>query len=333
MRRRGRWGTLIMVLVGTTMPLWEGQARLPQESEAAFIVGGTVQSTTADRLVLIADEGRLDARRAPEKLTFVVTSETQILWGSQHLAAVELQYGDVVIVRYHEHSGQKVAGAIWALVARARDLSPAHTAEAAAEAAYAQANRLLEAAYVQEALPYLNRAIALWPKLLRAYSRRGYVYTVLAVQEADAATQQRSRARALADYTAAIDMGRQQGVIAAGWHNNRGVLYQQLEDHEHALQDFTVALRIDPTYGLAWRNRAHLRRILGDWEGALADLTQLIDLEPGVGKWYCQRGALWQRQEAAGMARQDFQRCLTLDPSLREQYPEGTDAARRESEG
>jgi tetratricopeptide (TPR) repeat protein len=322
-----------MVLVGTTMPLWEGQARLPQESDAGFIVGGTVQSTAADRLVLITGEGRLDARRAPEKLTFVLTPETQILWGSQHLAAVELQFGDVVIVHYHEQSGQEVARAVWALVARARELSPAHTAEAAAEAAYAQANRLLDAAYVREALPYLNRAIALWPKFLRAYSRRGYVYTALAVQEADSAAQQRSRARALADYTAAIDMGRRQGVIAAGWHNNRGILYQQLQDHEHALQDFTVALRIDPTYGLAWRNRAHLRRILGDWEGALADLTQLIDLEPEVGKWYCQRGLLWQRQEATGLARQDFQRCLTLDPSLREQYPEATDAARHESEG
>jgi tetratricopeptide (TPR) repeat protein len=315
------------------MPLWEGQARLPREIHAAFIVSGTVQSTSGDRLVLISDEERPHGGHAPVRLTFVVTSETQFLWGSQHLTAAELQHGDVVIVRYHKQSDQKVAQAVWTLLARARELSPAQTAEAAAETAYAQANRLLDAARFREALPYFNQAIALWPGFLSAYSRRGYTYTALAVLEADHAAQQRSRERALADYTTAIDRGRQQGLMAAGWYNNRGVLHQQLQDHEHALQDFTAALRVDPAYVLAWRNRAHLRRVLGDWEGALADLTQLIGLEPEVGKWYCQRGLLWQGQKAIALAQRDFQRCMTLDPSLRKQYPEATDAPRHESEG
>jgi tetratricopeptide (TPR) repeat protein len=80
---------------------------------------------------------------------------------------------------------------------------------------------------------------------------------------------------------------------------------------------------------LALHNRAQLRRALGDAEGAMADLTQVIGLEPEVGKWYCQRGVLWRRQEAMTRAQQDFQRCLTLDPSLREQYPEASEVLRR----
>jgi tetratricopeptide (TPR) repeat protein len=333
MTRRGRWGTLLMVLVGTVMLLGEGQARLPREFHEAFIVSGTVQSTAADRLVLITNAERSHTRQAAASLSFVVTPETQLLWGIQRLAAAEIYPGDLVIVHYHEQSGQRVAQAVWALVARARELSPVHTAEAEAEASYAQANRLLDAAHFREALPHLDRAINLWPGFLRAYSRRGYVYTVLAVLEADHAAQQLSRRRALADYTTAIDTGGKHGLMAAGWYNNRGVLHQQLQDQEHALQDFTAALRIDPTYVLARQNRAHLRRVLGDWEGALADLTQLIGLEPEVGKWYCQRGLLWRRQEAMTSAQQDFRRCITLDPSLREQYPEATDDLRHESEG
>jgi tetratricopeptide (TPR) repeat protein len=283
-----------------------------------------VQSAAADKLVLIIDEDRSSMRQA--RLTFVLTPETQLLWATQPLAAAELQPGDVIMVRFHEQSGQKVAQAVWALLARAQELSPTETAEDAAEAAYTRANRLIDAAHFREALPYLNRAIHLQPTLLFAYSRRGYVYAALAALETDHEAQQITRERALADYTTAIDEGSQRGLMAAAWYNNRGVLYRQLQDPERALQDFTAALRVDPTSVLALQNRARVRRGLGDWEGALADVTQMISLEPKVGKWYCQRGMLWRQQQAKTQAQQDFQRCLTLDPSLREQYPEATDA-------
>jgi tetratricopeptide (TPR) repeat protein len=324
------WGTLLLVLVGTALPLRDGQARLPQAWHKASIVSGTVQNAAADTLVLITEGDWSPTHHAAVRLTFVLTPETRILWGIQRLAVVELHRGDIVTVRFHEQSGQKIAEAVWALMARARELSPSHTPEAEAETAYAEANRLLKTAHVREALPYLNRAIHLQPGFLFAYSRRGYVYAALAELEAGHATQQTTRERALADYSTAIDQGRKHGLMAAPWYNNRGVLYRQLQDHERALQDFSTALRIDPGYTLAWQNRAQVRRALGDWEGAVADLTQVIGLEPEVGKWYCQRGVLWRRQEAMTQAQQDFQRCLTLDPSLREQYPQATDDVRRE---
>jgi tetratricopeptide (TPR) repeat protein len=326
-----RWGSLLMVLVGTAMPLRQGHTRPAPDLHEAFVASGTVQSATADKLVLVTDQDRSGAHQAAASLTFVLTPETRLLWGMQPLTAVELHRGDVVTVRYHERSGHKVAQEVRALVARVRELSPAQTAEAAAEDAYAQADRLMDAARFREALPYLNRAIHLWPGFLAAYSHRGYVYATLAMLETDQAAQQVSRRRALADYTSAIDQGSKHGLIAATWYNNRGVLYQQLQDHEHALQDFTAALRRDPTYILALQNRARLRRTLGDWEGALADFTQMIRLEPEVAKWYCQRGILWRQREALAQAQQDFQRCLTLDPSLQEQYPEAANDLRHEA--
>jgi tetratricopeptide (TPR) repeat protein len=332
-RRGGRWGTLLIVLVGMAIPSREGSARpLPGLHETS-VVSGTVQSTGDEHLVLIPDQDTSVMGHAGLRLIFVLTPHTQLLWGAQRLAAADLEPGDAVIVRYHEQSGQKVVQAIWALLARAQELSPTQTAEAGAEAAYTQASRLMDAARVRQALPYLDRAILLQPGYLEAYGRRGYAYATLGMLEGDHAAQQSYRERAVADYTSAIDQGMKRGLMAAVWYNNRGVIYRQLEDNSHALQDFTIALQIEPTYISALQNRASVRRALGDWEGALQDLTQVIGLEPQNGKWYCQRGQLWLGQEATAQAQQDFQRCLTLDPSLQERYREAIDQLHRKPQG
>ena len=334
MTRRGcRWGTLLIVLVGTAMPIREGRARPQPGFHGAAIVSGRVQSVSAKQLALIADQDRSPIGPAGVTLTFVLTPETQLVWGTQRLEAAELQRGDIVMVRYYEQSGQQIAQVIWALVALARELSPAQTAEAAAEAAYDQASRLMDVAHFREALPYLNQAILLQPGFLAAYGRRGYAYATLAMLEADHAAQQSYRERALADFTTAIDEGIKQGLMAAVWYNNRGVLYRQLQDDPHALQDFSMALQIEPTYLSALQNRAYLRRALGDWEGATEDLTQVIALEPQIGKWYCQRGQLWLQQRVISQAQQDFQRCLTLDPSMHERYHDAIDQLPHKPQG
>ena len=332
-RRRYRWGTLLIVLVGTAVSLREGSARPQPGLDETSVVSGTVQSASDQHLVLITDQDRSVVRQSGVRLTFALTPQTKLLWGAQRLAAADLQHGDVVLVRYHEQSGHKVARAIWALVARAQDLSPTQTAEAGAEAAYTQARHLMDAARFLQALPYLDRAILLQPEFLDAYGRRGYAYATLGMMETDHAAQQSYRERALADYTTIIDQGMKSGLMAAVWYNNRGVIYRQLQNDPHALQDFTKALQIDPTYVSALQNRASVRRAIGDWEGALQDLTQVIDLEPQTGKWYCQRGQLWLGQEASAQAQQDFERCLALDPSMHERYREDIDQLPHKPQG
>jgi tetratricopeptide (TPR) repeat protein len=331
--RRCRWGTLLIVLMGTAIPLRGASARPQPGLDETSTVTGTVQSASDTHLVLITDQVQSSARQAGVKLTFALTPQTYLLWGAQRLEVAELEGGDAVIVRYHEQSGQKVVQAIWLLLARAQELSPTQSAEAGAEDAYTRASRLIDMTHFRQAIPYLDRAILLQPGFLEAYGRRGYAYASLGILEADQAAQQSYRERALADYTTAIDQGMKRGLRAAVWYNNRGVIYRQMQDDPHALQDFTMALQLEPTYVAALQNRAHIRRALGDWEGALEDLTQMIGLEPQIGKWYCQRGQLFLRQEAPAQAQQDFQRCLALDPSLQERYPEATDQLRLKPQG
>jgi Tfp pilus assembly protein PilF len=332
-RRKCRWGTLLIALVGMAISLREVSARpLPGLHETS-VVSGTVQSASDAQLVLIPDEDKSVLGQVGLMMTFVLTPHTQLQWGTQPLATAEIHSGDCVMVRYHEQSGRNVVQAVWVLLAQAQELSPTQTAEAGAEAAYMQASRLIDAAHVRQALPYLDRAILLQPSYLDAYGRRAYAYATLGMLEADHATQQGYRERALADYTTAIDQGMKRGLMAAVWYNNRGVIYRQMKDNPHALQDFTTALQIEPTYISALQNRASVRRALGDWEGALQDLTQVIDLEPQIGKWYCQRGQLWLGQAARAEAQEDFQRCLALDPSLQERYREAIDQLHHKPQG
>jgi tetratricopeptide (TPR) repeat protein len=313
------------------IPLQAGQARPYPGVHEESVVCGTVQSVADGQLFVIPDQPR--SRPTEGRLAFALKPDTQVLWGTQRLTAAELRRGDPVLVRYHDQAGAKVAQVVWALLAQARELSPAETAEAAAATAYARAQRLIEAGRFRDALPYLGRALRLQPGYLAAYGRRGYVYATLAMMAPDDAAQQTYRERALADYTTAIDEGLKHGLTAAVWHNNRGVLYRLMHDDARALEDFTAALHIDPTYVSALQNRAQLRSALGDWEGALQDLTRVIGLEPAVGKWYCQRALLLRQRGRDGAAQEDFQRCLSLDPSLRERYPEATERPRRQPHG
>ncbi|HEX9869279.1 MAG TPA: hypothetical protein VGC99_11920, partial [Candidatus Tectomicrobia bacterium] len=72
-RRRCRWGTLLMALVGMAIPLQEGSARpLPGLHETS-VVSGTVQSASADHLVLIYDQDNSVLGPAGLRLTFVLT--------------------------------------------------------------------------------------------------------------------------------------------------------------------------------------------------------------------------------------------------------------------
>jgi tetratricopeptide (TPR) repeat protein len=332
-RRGGRWGILLIALAGIAIPLREGSARLLPGLHETSMVSGTVESASDEHLVLISDQEKSGLGQAGLRLTFVLTPNTRLLWGTQLLMAADLHPGDTVIVRYHEQSNRKLVQAIWALLARAQEFSPTRTSELGAEAAYTQAGHLMDAAHVRQALPYLDQAILLRPRYLEAYGRRGYAYATLGMLEGDDAAQRNYRKCAIADYTTAIDQGMERGLMAAVWYNNRGVIYRQLEENPHALQDFTMALQIEPHYISALQNRASLRHTLGDWEGALQDLTQVIGLEPQIGKWYCQRGQLWLGQEATARAQQDFQRCLALDPSLQERYREAIDQLHRKPQG
>lgn len=53
--------------------------------------------------------------------------------------------------------------------------------------------------------------------------------------------------------------------------NGRGFVYLKLRKPLPAIEDFTAAIKLDPNYANAYRNRAAARRLIGDEAGATAD--------------------------------------------------------------
>ena len=49
---------------------------------------------------------------------------------------------------------------------------------------------------------------------------------------------------------------------------NRGLAYQEFGDSVSALQNFKLAIRVDPSYGLAYFNVANMYLGQGQWEQA-----------------------------------------------------------------
>ena len=54
----------------------------------------------------------------------------------------------------------------------------------------------------------------------------------------------------------------------------------RLCDLDGAIADFNQAIRLDPNYALAYRNRGNAKRKKGDVDGAIADYNRAIKLGP-----------------------------------------------------
>jgi tetratricopeptide (TPR) repeat protein len=64
---------------------------------------------------------------------------------------------------------------------------------------------------------------------------------------------------------------------------NRGNANYLKEDYDHAIADYTEAIRLDPTFARAYYNRGFAKRAKGDSANASADIAKAMLLNPKVG--------------------------------------------------
>jgi len=81
---------------------------------------------------------------------------------------------------------------------------------------------------------------------------------------------------ALEDYDLAIDLDPNNFLA----HYNRGLLRLKLGDDNRAISDFDFVLRLEPDNLQALYNRARLLDITGDWQGAVRDYSRVIEKFP-----------------------------------------------------
>jgi tetratricopeptide (TPR) repeat protein len=63
-------------------------------------------------------------------------------------------------------------------------------------------------------------------------------------------------------------------------YQSRGVAWNDKGDYEHAIPDFTAAIRINPKYAHPYNSRGNAYRELGEFDRAIADYNEAIRLEP-----------------------------------------------------
>jgi hypothetical protein len=96
----------------------------------------------------------------------------------------------------------------------------------------------------------------------------------------------------------------------------RAISHVEQGRREQGVIDFTEAIRLKPTYALAYRYRGVAHRDRGDPARALADFNEAIELEPDYAQAITDRGMVHLSQGNYVNAIVDFETALTIDPYL-----------------
>ena len=91
-------------------------------------------------------------------------------------------------------------------------------------------------------------------------------------------------------------------------------------DLEAAIDAYTKAIKLDPTYATAYYNRGHARHDLGRDRAALADYDQAIKLTPTDAVAYNNRGIVKHCLNQYEAALADFDQAIALDPAYATAY-------------
>ena len=95
--------------------------------------------------------------------------------------------------------------------------------------------------------------------------------------------------------SALIKDGKEPTLVLAIAHNNRGNAYSVKGDYDRAIQDYDVAIRLDPTYPKPFNNRGLAYQKKGDYDRAIKDFDEAIKLDPKYGYAFANRADTYQK--------------------------------------
>jgi tetratricopeptide (TPR) repeat protein len=185
------------------------------------------------------------------------------------------------------------------------------------------------------ALDDLTLATELNPGGRELYDQLGTACAQAAVEALERRVEDKNDAEALLDYAAALDfLGSDQDALLnynaaiklaptnIDGYLRRGKLLARNHKHEHAANDFSRALKIDPQQATALHGRALARRALNKVEEALADISAAIELEPQSARMRRDRAVIYALLGKHDEALQDFQRAIDGAHATAEVYYE-----------
>ncbi len=124
---------------------------------------------------------------------------------------------------------------------------------------------------------------------------------------------------AIAACTRAIGAGNLHDHDLAVEYYNRGVMYAKNGDYDHAIADYTEAIRLDPKYADAYGNRGNAYRDKHDLERAIAEYDAALQIRPGAIDYFNRGNAYYVKQDYE-RAIADYTQAILLDPTFARAY-------------
>jgi tetratricopeptide (TPR) repeat protein len=116
--------------------------------------------------------------------------------------------------------------------------------------------------------------------------------------------------KAIADYTQAIKLNPN----FAPAYKDRGTAYSFSGDYDKALADFNQALRLNPNDPTVYQGRGNIYSFQGDDTRALADYNRSINVSPNEDA-YVSRGLMYARMGDFNRAIADYTHAISLNPN------------------
>lgn len=120
----------------------------------------------------------------------------------------------------------------------------------------------------------------------------------------------------IAGCTRAIESGVWQGADAAWAYNNRAVAWRHLGEWQKALDDFSIAIGLDPENPINWNNRGHALRLMGRAEESLVHFEWAIELDPTYRLAWLNRAAAYAALGRDAEAVADYSEAIRLDAAF-----------------
>jgi tetratricopeptide (TPR) repeat protein len=171
---------------------------------------------------------------------------------------------------------------------------------------YLRATVLNQRGEVQSAIKDYTQAIKLDQNFIEAYSSRGFAFLKLAW------LKQGDPKKAIDDFNEVIR--RPSGDLRVYALINRAIARAELGDRQGEIEDYTMAIQIQPGSAIAYYNRGVTRRESGDRQGAIEDYTQAIKIDPKHADAYNNRGVLRSDLGDRQGAIEDYTQAVRIDP-------------------
>ncbi|MGC2063253.1 MAG: tetratricopeptide repeat protein [Thermodesulfovibrionales bacterium] len=101
---------------------------------------------------------------------------------------------------------------------------------------------------------------------------------------------------------------------------NRGIAFYRAGQMDRAIEDYSKAIALDPSYVRAYANRGFVFEKIGRLDNAIADYDKVIFLNPGESQSYNSRGVIFENMGLSDKAIADYDKAIDLNPSNADLY-------------